>query len=85
VPPNLFDFAEGPALRCAISTVCEYRFRATKSVRSSLRDLPFGVRPLQLVSVDFVPPNLFDFAEGPALRCAISTEGECRFRATKSV
>jgi hypothetical protein len=30
-----------------------------------LRDLRFGVRSLQKVSVDFVPRNLFDFAEGP--------------------
>jgi hypothetical protein len=73
-----------------------------------LRDLFFGVRFLQLVSVNFVPQNLvhfaegpvrslqfvsvnfvrrnlFDFAEGPVLRCAISTESECRFRAAKSV
>jgi hypothetical protein len=40
-----------------------------------LKDLPFGVRSLQSVSVDFVPQNLFDFAEGPALRCVISTVG----------
>ena len=32
-----------------------------------LRDLPFGVRSLQKVSVDLVPRNLFDFAEGPLL------------------
>jgi hypothetical protein len=50
-----------------------------------LRDLWFGVRSLQSVSVDFVPQNLFDFAEGPVLRRAISTESECRFRAVKSV
>jgi hypothetical protein len=50
-----------------------------------LRDLCFGVRSLQIVSVNFVPRNLFDFAEGPVLRCAISTVGECRFRAAKSV
>jgi hypothetical protein len=37
------------------------------------------------VSVDFVPRNLFEFAEGPVLRCAISTVCECRFRAAKSV
>ena len=47
-------------------------------------DLPFGVQSLQKVSVDCVPRNLFDFAEGPALPCAISTVGECRFPATKS-
>jgi hypothetical protein len=32
VPRNLFDFAEEPVLWCAISTVCECRFCATKSV-----------------------------------------------------
>ena len=42
-----------------------------------LRDLWFGVRSLQFVSVDFVPQNLFDFAEGPVVRCATSTESEC--------
>jgi N6-adenosine-specific RNA methylase IME4 len=103
--------AEGPALRCAISTVCECWCRAMKSVWFCwgtcpsvcdlyswwvsilchkiclilLRNLSFGVRSLQGVSFDFVPWNLFGFAEGPALRCAISTVCECRFRATKSV
>ena len=43
------------------------------------------MRSLQFVSVDFVRRNLFDFAEGPVLRCAISTVRECRFRAAKSV
>jgi hypothetical protein len=28
-----------------------------------LMDLCFGVRSLQIVSVDFVPRNLFDFAD----------------------
>ena len=42
-----------------------------------LRDLPFCVRSLQEVSVDFVARNLFDFAEGPSLRCTISAESEC--------
>ena len=50
-----------------------------------LRDLCFGVGSLQDVSVDFVPRNLFDFAEGPVLRCGISTGRECRFRAELSV
>ena len=97
VPRNLFDFAEGPVLRCAISTVRECRFRVAKSVWFCwgtcasvcdlyrtwvsilcreiclilLMDLCFGVRFLQIVSVNSVPPNLFDFAEGPVLRCAI--------------
>jgi hypothetical protein len=50
-----------------------------------LRDLSFGVRSLQEVSVDFVPQNLVYFAEGPVLRYAISTVRECRCRAAKSV
>ena len=41
-----------------------------------LKDLAFGVRSLQLVSVDFVARNMFDFAEGPAFRCAMSAGSE---------
>ena len=42
------------------------------------------MRSLQAVSVDPGPRNLFDFAEVPALQCAISAGRECRFRAAIS-
>jgi len=44
-----------------------------------LSDICFGVWSLQRVSVDFVPPNLFDFAEWHLLWCLISTGSECWF------
>jgi ferredoxin len=45
---------------------------------------PFGVRSLQAVSVYLVPSILIDFAELPALRCAISAGSECPSRAINS-
>jgi len=50
-----------------------------------LTSLPSGMQSLQFVSVDFVPPNLFNFAEWCPPWCLISIESECWFCATKSV
>ena len=47
-----------------------------------LSDICFGVWFLQRVSVDFVPLNLFNFAEWHMLWCLTSTGSECWFCAT---
>ena len=44
-----------------------------------LSTICFGVWPVQEVSIDFVPPNLFDFAEWHLLWCLVSTVCECWF------
>ena len=50
-----------------------------------LSNVHFGVQSLQALSVDFVPPNLFDFSEWCLLCCPISTGSEYWSCTIKSV
>ena len=85
VPPNLFDFTKWHLLWNPISKGGECWFCATKYVQFFLSHICFTVWSLQGVSGDFVPPNIFNFAEQHLVWCLISTGSECWFGATKLV
>ena len=84
MPPHLFDFSELSAL---ISNL--YRqwvlILCYQICLILLSNIPFGVWSLQGVSVDFVPPNLFDFNEWHLIWSLISTGSECWVYTIKSI
>jgi len=85
VPLNLFDFSEWHFLWCLISTDSECWFFCQKICLVLLSNICFGVWSLQGVSVDFVPPNMFNFADQHLFWHLISTASECWFCASKYV
>ena len=84
LPSNMINFAKWHLLWCLISTVCE-SWLCHQICLIFLSNICFGVWSLQFVSIDLVPPNLFDFAEPHLLWCPISTGSECWYGATNSV
>ena len=79
VSSDLYDFTEQHLLWCLISTVCGCWFLCHQICLILLSDICFGIWSLQEVSVNLVPPNLFDFSEWHLLWCPISTGSECWF------